>query len=123
MKLAMPIWENHVSTVLDFSENLLIIEIEGREIISQSSINWSLCNDAMKASLLKEEGVSVLLCGAVSKPLQILLENMGINLISCLRGQKDVILNAYMEGQLCEKSFRLPGTVPTGLPEKKSRKD
>lgn len=114
MKIAMPVWENHVSTVLDFSETLLIVDIEDRKIKAEDCIDWSLCNDTMKLSLIQEEGVKVLLCGAVSKPMQIMLENSGINLISGLRGGKDVILKAYIDGTLHGDCFRLPGSAMTG---------
>jgi len=121
MKLAMPVWENNLSTVLDFSENLLIVEIEGEEIKGRSCVNWSLCNDAMKLSLMKEEGVSILLCGAVSKAMQIMLESSGIDLISCLRGRTEVILKAYLDGNLYDESLRLPGASITGLRKKNRR--
>jgi predicted Fe-Mo cluster-binding NifX family protein len=121
MKIAMPVWENCVSTVLDFSETLLIVDIEGKEIKGESCLNWSLCNDTMKLSLMQEEGVTVLLCGAVSKPMQIMLEGSGINLISCLRGSKDLILQAYLAGNLHEDSFRLPGSSMKGC-QKRNRK-
>ena len=113
MKIAMPVWENQVSTVLDFSETLLIVNIENREVRGESHINWSMCNDTMKLALMQEEGVTVLLCGAVSKPMQVMLENSGINLISGLRGGKDVILKAYLEGTLDGDRFRLPGSSLT----------
>ena len=109
MRIAMPVWENHVSTVLDFSDTLLIVDVEDREIKAEDCIDWSLCNDTMKLSLMQEERVSVLLCGAVSKPLQIMLENSGIKLIHGLRGHKDALLRAYLYGELHEDHFRLPG--------------
>jgi len=113
MKLAMPVWGNDISTVLDFSETLLIVEIEGREIKGRSSVNWSLFNDTMKLSLMKEEGVSILLCGAVSRAMQSMLEGSGIHLVSCLRGKTDMIIEAYLEGRLYEECFRLPGASMT----------
>lgn len=121
MKIAMPVWENQVSTVLDFSETLLIVDIEERIIKNEAHFDWSLCNDTLKLSLMQEEGVKVLLCGAVSKPMQIMLENSGINLISGLRGHKDVILAAYLDGTLHEDSFRLPGAAMTGCPRRNSK--
>jgi len=109
MRIAMPVWENHVSTVLDFSETLLIVDISDREIKAEDRIDWSLCNDTMKLSLMQDQGVAVLLCGAVSKPLQIMLESSGIKLIHGLRGHKDALLKAYLDGELHEEHFRLPG--------------
>ena len=114
MKIAIPVWENQVSTVLDFSEKLLIVDIEGRSIKGETSIDWSLCNDTMKLSLMQGEGVSVLLCGAISKPMQIMVENSGISLISGLRGRKDLILQAYLDGKLNDENFLLPGSAMTG---------
>ncbi len=121
MKIAMPIWGKQVSTVLDFSENLLIIDINGKTINNETCINWSLCNDVMKVSLMQEEGVAVLLCGAVSKPLQIMVENSGINLIYGLRGMKDAILQAYLDGRLYGDCFRLPGSALTECPGRKRK--
>jgi predicted Fe-Mo cluster-binding NifX family protein len=121
MKIAMPVWESHVSTVLDFSETLLIVDIEGKKVIGRSCVNWSLCNDTMKLSLIKEAGVSMLLCGAVSRPMQFILENSGINLISGLRGRTDLILQAYLEGNLQSEHFRLPGSSMTGLQSSKRK--
>lgn len=114
MKIAIPIWENQVSTVLDFSEKLLLVDVEGKSIKGEMSINWSLCNDTMKISLMQGEGVAVLLCGAISKPMKILVENSGISLISGLRGRKDLILQAYLDGRLNDENFLLPGSAMTG---------
>ena len=122
MRVAMPIWENRVSTVLDFSDNLLIADIKERTVVGETSINWSLCNEIMKISLLTEEGVSVLLCGAVSKPLQIMLEDSGIDLVYGLRGMKDVVLQAYLNGTLQGDCFRLPGTALTVCPGNKRKR-
>jgi len=121
MKLAMPVWEKDISTVLDFSEYLLIVEIEGREVKGRSCVNWSLYNDSMKLSLMKEGEVSILLCGAVSRAMQIMIENSGIDLIPCLRGRTEVILKAYLEGNLHDERFRLPGASMMGL-RRKNRK-
>lgn len=121
MKIAIPIWENHVSTVLDFSEHLVIVDIEGTTVKGETSINWSLCNDTMKISLMKEEGVDVLICGAVSKPMQMMVEDSGITLFYGLRGLKDAILQAYLDGTLHHDHFRLPGTAMTGCAGRKRK--
>jgi predicted Fe-Mo cluster-binding NifX family protein len=121
MKIAMPVWENQVSTVLDFSETLLIIDIDGGEVKGQTGVDWSLCNDPMKLALIKEAGVSTMLCGAVSRPLQTMLKNSGIILISCLRGRTDAILKAYLDGNLHGDGFRLPGSSMKELLSRKGR--
>jgi len=51
----------------------------------------------------------VLLCGALSRPLDRMLTAAGIEIIPFLRGRADDVLNAYFAGRLLEPGFMLPG--------------
>ncbi|MBW2558280.1 MAG: NifB/NifX family molybdenum-iron cluster-binding protein [Deltaproteobacteria bacterium] len=109
MKLAMPVWDNCISTVLDFSDCLLVIDSESGIINNRSMV--SLAGNAMveKVARLRELGIQVLLCGAISRPMEQMILASGIEITPFLRGRVDDVLSAYFSGRLIEPDFTLPG--------------
>ena len=107
--IAIPVWENRVSTTFDFAERLLVVETEaGREIERREVVLGGKSNSA-KVAELKELGGQVLLCGAVSKPLAWAVSKAGIQVIPFVAGDIDDVLAAYLCGQLDRPRFLQPG--------------
>ena len=119
MKIAIPVWDNDISTVLDFSKVLLVVEIEKKNVKRRTRINWELCNDAQKTALLEEERISTLLCGALSRSMQTMIQESGIEVIPFLKGSIDSVLDAYLEGRILDKTFQLPGCARQGCEGKR----
>jgi len=109
MKLAMPVWNNCVSTVLDFSDCLLVVDFESGTINGRSMTDFAGNMIMEKVARLRELDIQVLLCGAVSRPLERMIMASGIEIIPFLRGRVDDVLNAYFSGRLLEPGFMLPG--------------
>jgi predicted Fe-Mo cluster-binding NifX family protein len=109
MKIAVPVWNDCVSTVLDFADCLLVADCESREILHRSVINLAGTTGAEKTACLRSLGIRVLLCGAVSRPLERMITAAGIEIIPFLRGPADAVLEAYLSGYLFEPGFMLPG--------------
>lgn len=61
------------------------------------------------ADCLKEMGVDVLLCAAVSQALIRSLERCGVRVHPHLCGEVDVLLRAFLEGSVNRAEFRMPG--------------
>jgi len=108
-KIAIPEWQGCVSTVFDFANRLLLIDIEGCEEINRAEI--ALPNEPMprRVASLKNLGVDVLICGAISRPLAFMITGLGIELLPYISGRIDEVLNAYLTGQLTEQRFSMPG--------------
>jgi predicted Fe-Mo cluster-binding NifX family protein len=119
MKIAIPVWDNDIATVLDFSKVLLVVEVEKKTIKNRTKINWELCNDAQKIALLEEERISILLCGALSRSMQAMIQESGIEVVPFLRGAIDSVLDAYFEGRISDKTFQLPGCARPGCDGKR----
>ena len=111
-KIAIPIWKDRVSTVFDFSNRLLVVELEGNQELSRSEIDISAGLPISRARRLSQLGVSVLICGAISQQLAALVASVGIQIIPLVSGSVDKVLSAYLSGQLINGRFLLPGYLP-----------
>jgi predicted Fe-Mo cluster-binding NifX family protein len=112
MKVAIPIWEDRVSSVLDFSQRLVVVELKNGGEMSRAQIAVSEQNAFARLAKLRELGVDVLICGAVSQPLASASAAQGIQLLPYVTGRVDDVLKAYQAGQLGLPQFRLPGWWP-----------
>ena len=109
MKVAVTIWGNRISPVFDAAGTLLVAQIKNRMIIKKSytSFNPETPSDLIKT--LKEMGISILICGAIStKPADLIVEN-DIKLISFVTGSALKLLEDFAHKQTIEKTFMMPG--------------
>ncbi|MDD5100300.1 MAG: NifB/NifX family molybdenum-iron cluster-binding protein [Syntrophales bacterium] len=115
MKVAVTIWEDTVSTVCDFASRILVLDVTGNEVKSRSSIPFETGMMPERVNQLGALGVEVLLCGAISRPLERMILASGVKVIPCLRGSIDEIIRAYLEGGLPDARFLLPGFGPGAI--------
>jgi len=112
MKVALPIWQGHVSSVFDFAHKLLLIELEKGEEKGRQEIVLVEQSGPERAAKLKKLGVGVLICGAISRPLAEIINGSGIQTLPFVTGSTEKILNAYKTGQLSQPQYTLPGFWP-----------
>lgn len=112
MKLAIPVWEDRVSSVLDFSQRLVVVELKDGGETGRALVVVSEPNAFARLAKLRQLGVDVLICGAVSQPLASASAAYGIQLLPYVTGRVDDVLQAYQSGQLGLPQFRLPGWWP-----------
>ena len=110
MKIAIPIWEDIISPVLDTASRLLIVEVEekGREV---SRFQIHLDEKDLVRRCLRIQGfeVDTLICGAISRPFLTMLAASGIDIIPEISGCAEEILEAYLQGDLFHPRFLMPG--------------
>lgn len=63
----------------------------------------------LRVKRLKELGVELLICGALSNSLACLIRGAGITLIPWVSGGTDDIIEAYGNGTLSDPKFMMPG--------------
>jgi predicted Fe-Mo cluster-binding NifX family protein len=112
MKVAVTVWEDTVSTVCDFSNRLLVFDVMGDEVKNRSSMPFEARMLPGMVNQLGELGVEVLLCGAISRPLERMILASGVKVIPCLRGSIEEVIGAYLDGDLSDARFILPGFGP-----------
>ena len=109
MRLALPIWDDRVSPVLDTASRLLLIEAKDGAEISRSEILLDEQELARRCLRIKALGVNVLICGAVSRPFLSMLAAAEITLIPEISGTAEEVLEAYLKGTLFRAKFLMPG--------------
>jgi len=112
MKVAIAVWEDCVSSVLDFSQRLVVVELKNGGEKSRAEIALSERNVLARFTKLRELGIDVLICGAVSQSLALASMACGIQLLPYVTGRVDDVLKAYQAGQLSLPQFMLPGWWP-----------
>jgi predicted Fe-Mo cluster-binding NifX family protein len=109
MKIAIPTWQGRVSPVFDVAEQTLLVSLNGREESSRCMESLRSMTLAKRAERLAELGVDVLLCGAISWPLETLLITNRIKVISLVCGDVEEVLHAFRDDTLKNEQFAMPG--------------
>lgn len=109
MMIAIPNWQGRVSPVFDVAGALLVVEMQGDTVLSRQNV--VLPDDTLlrRAKCLKELSIDVLVCGALSWPLETALSSAGVEVISQICGAVEEVLQAFISGQLHEGAFLMPG--------------
>ena len=115
MKVAVTVWEDSVSTVCDFCNRLLVFDVMGDEVKNRSFMPFETRILPERVNQLGELGVEVLLCGAISRPLERMIRASGVKVIPCLRGSIEEVIGAYLVGGLSDARFILPGFGPGAI--------
>jgi len=110
--VAIAVWEDRVSSVLDFSQRVIVVELENGGETSRMQIDLVERSAFAKLARLQDLGIKVLICGAVSQPLASASIACGMQLLAYVTGKVDDVLNAYQAGQLGLPQFTLPGHWP-----------
>ena len=112
MKVAIPVCGNRVSTVFDAADELLMVETGPGVAPEQSRTQWKADTVISRAAHIRESGVQVLICGALSGSVARMLNAAGIRVIPFIRGTVDEVLDAFSNGTLSGRHFFLPGCAP-----------
>jgi predicted Fe-Mo cluster-binding NifX family protein len=109
MNVAITIWENRISPVFDSSQMLLVVEIKANEVMGKQLIPFNPDNTSLLVEVLGENGVEVLICGAISIEPANLIEACGITLIPFISGDADDVLKSYAKDAAVIPAFLMPG--------------
>ncbi len=109
MKVAIPHWQGRVSPVLDVAGSILLVGIDAGVVRSRQNVALLDEDPQNRAAFLAGIGINVLICGAVSWPLEVALAAAGIKVIPQTCGDVEAVLAAFIEGGLAQGGFLMPG--------------
>ncbi len=112
MRIALPIWEERVSPVFDVAEQVVLVDVEDRQIYKQIPRALTATDPTHRAETLAGWGVQLLICGAISQVLEQLLIARRVRVRSRVRGQVDEVLAAHLAGRLDDTVYLMPGCPP-----------
>lgn len=108
MRIALPIFEGHISSVFDWAERLLMFDSDGH-VSARREVDIGGLSPAPRARRLRELGVEKLLCGGISAPLVALVEEQGVEVVAGLVGEVDAVISAFASDALGDPAFAMPG--------------
>jgi len=109
MKVAIPTWQGRVSPVFDVAGQLLLVEMDGSCERTRREIALAEEQPEARVERLAQLHVDTLICGAISRPLESLLADRGIEVIARVCGEVDEILVAFAAGAVRSEQFAMPG--------------
>ena len=105
--VAIAVLRGRVAPVLDWSTKILLIRREeGNDSTLLELENWAPYE---RLVILKNEGVTTLICGALSPELLHYARGLGLRVIHGIAGEIQDVLMAYQQGELDQPRFWLPG--------------
>ncbi len=109
MKIAVSVWEGRVSPVFDTASRLLILDTPERGESSRYEVGLHEQTRSRKCSRIQVLGIEVIICGAISRHFQGILNASGIHVIPWICGSASEVLDAYMDGSLSHSKYLMPG--------------
>jgi len=109
MRLAIPQWQGRVSPVFDVAGNLLLVEVGDTGEVGRQEVTLTATEPVRRAQQVAQLPVDVLICGAVSWPLELALRSAGVTVISQICGGVDEVIGCFLRGELDDGAFRMPG--------------
>ncbi len=109
MKVAISVFKDSISTVFDASQHLLVLEINSADDQKRTMLKLETIDPIRRASQLSEEGINVLICGAISMPMQASISARSIFVYPFIRGKVEDVICAYQDGKLGQAVYALPG--------------
>ena len=109
MKVAIPYWQGRVSPVLDVAGRLLVVDLEAGREASRQDAQLVAAGPMGRAPELRQAGAEVLICGAISRQLEMALQSVGVAVIPHTCGPVDEVLAAFIGGELDQDAFLMPG--------------
>ncbi len=109
MKVAIPHWQGRISPVFDVAGNVLLVEFADGAERSRSDTRLDSQDPHARAARLAELGADVLICGAISRPMEWAVSSVGIEVIPQMCGEVEGVLAAFLGGRLGQGPYLMPG--------------
>lgn len=109
MKIALTIWNGRIAPVFDVARQLLTLEVNSRSATTEKHAAFTEVDLVNRIARLKELGVRILICGAISRSAQTLAESLGIEVNGFIAGDVKEVITAWRERRLDSKAFSMPG--------------
>jgi len=107
----VPVHENRISPLLDAARRFLVVDMENGQETARTEWVIETQDRVLRARRIVESGAAVLICGAISRVLENLLQARGVRVIPNTCGPVEEILAAYAAKRLTDRAFLMPGCM------------
>jgi predicted Fe-Mo cluster-binding NifX family protein len=114
MRIGLAAHEGRVSPVLDVAQRLLVVDVNGQAENGRQDLALTSSSLATRVRDIQHAAVDVLICGAVSQPLEAVLSAAGIRVLSRICGPIENVLSAFLADGLSDGAYLMPGCCGRG---------
>jgi predicted Fe-Mo cluster-binding NifX family protein len=107
--VALPNCQGRVSPVFDVAARLILVDFKDGDQLSRREVVLFEKTPEGILQDLRELGIEVLICGAISAGLKEMLQQTGIRVLAEICGEIEPVLAAYKAGRLSTREFLMPG--------------
>jgi predicted Fe-Mo cluster-binding NifX family protein len=108
MRIAIPVWNDRVSPVFDVARSIRVVDVADGAVVDVH--NRELETNRRVQTLVKL-GVDILICAAISTPLESTVWVSGVEVIPDTCGSVEEIIEAISSGDRVLTRFRSPGNT------------
>ena len=108
-KVAIPIFQNRVSPVLDSCRHMLLIDMEQGTDPERETVYLDEMSLTERCRIFEKLDVAIVICGGVSEIFSNMLMGVHIRLINGIAGEIDDVITAFFEERLDKPQFYMPG--------------
>ena len=108
MRIAISYQQDRIAPVFDVSGRVLLVDIENGLEVRRNERSLVQEDPLVRARHVAQFGTQILICGAVSWSLENALSSMGVQVMACLCGRVESVIQAFKERRM-DESFTMPG--------------
>jgi len=108
-KVAIPIFQNRVSPVLDSCRHMLVIDIEQGAVVQRETVYLDEMSLTERCDIFAKLKIVILICGGVSEIFANMLAGAHIRLINGIAGDMNDVITAFLGAYLDKPQFYMPG--------------
>ena len=108
MRIAIPLWNDSVSPVLDTAEHLVVVDIDRETVLSRHEITLAGGGPRENAGIIASHA-DMLVCGAISRPMYSCLTSLGVDVHPWTMGNVESIIRIFTKGDTPGPEFVMPG--------------
>jgi predicted Fe-Mo cluster-binding NifX family protein len=107
--LAIPVLRSRVAPVLNWCSRMHIFPDDPSPDGGGQELNLPQLEAPQRLQVLREQGVSTLICGALSADLLLYAQELGLTVVSGVAGEVQEVVQSYWQNTLDQPKFWLPG--------------
>lgn len=111
MRLGIPIWRDQVSPVFDVASQLLVVDVEHGHETGRQFVQLGALGEAGRTQRLAALHLDVLVCGAITRPLEEMVAAAGVEVISMVSGPIELVAGFIVAGRHFPRQYLMPGRV------------
>jgi predicted Fe-Mo cluster-binding NifX family protein len=109
MRVALTTWKGRVSPVFDVARQVQILDIEEDRVVARHEESLPGTVPYAQASRLLALGPQVLICGAISRPMESLLAAANVRVVPFTAGTVEEVVAAWVAGRMPDPALSMPG--------------